>query len=777
LNHLWHGTSDEIEIPPEVQGITKDSLYIFASADPEAAAKDLEEKKKTREAEQIDEKYRKALGKYSDLRSMWIALREKHSQAEAAKRDPKIPRPDATTLRSLERSVEQSRRILTDSVYFPHKDLLTDEALNGPAVVVPATGLVIKEGMNLILPRGAYGKLDPTPFHVTRVVLPTHKSTAVVAGYWYGTISLLDAGTAETVLSMSAGSLDTAVPTLRGPEEAGQLIVAAFTKEGPSNIGRLPDAFLDANEEALRSALRTWVLETKAEDVALSGEITGWQKDPDGSRYLARVPAFAAMGQAQRGAGVFDAWVGGKADRDRLDAYKERLVTQLARGEKPSPAELSALSVLYQEGTIKRTPMQWVRQGQAEALPQAKFADLWVASARAFGSFEKMDLDRAVADRKWLGAKTTAMQNGQLTWDAYKAAVGDEWAGEVLAAGIAAEASWTELPGIGDSPDVASARLLLRAKQEQLAVAQRYFEIPSEHREPIRVKIPGRDPPVWVEATGLAYTAPEEISQGLARVYHRPPGSNYTQSVAVSLADLGLTRERVEAVVQKAEAAEIRQQEEYRLAAEASEKAKREAADRVLAAKAEKRNALTRALRGKPWSAVDVAAGLEVLAEGAEHKDIIALEHSWEGDTWVRFAFGGTFGKTPRGTKVIKKGGYGSRTLATALIAEGWFWDQTYTNWNAPYDWKATQQRESLAKISLRFDHAKRIAQELSAAGVSLGYLAEQVDTSPEGVAQLLADANKASKSLPAGAPLLPLAGLLGCGPAILVGGKLTAGR
>jgi hypothetical protein len=789
LQHLWHGTTDEIEIPAEVQGLNRDSLFVFASADPDAASAELEEGKKRQAVQKRDALYQADLTRYASLRSMWRAHKDLLRQAATAAEDPKRIAPDETKVQALVQSIAQSRRILGDSIYFPHKDALTDEALDGPAVINPANGLLIKAGMSLMVPRAMRGhswNKPPTAFRVTDVDARAGK----VTGFFYGSIdTLADAREPVTLLIQNLGK---AAATLIAPEEESRLIVDEIARLGPSQVKELPADFRAAHEDALRSAARAWLLSQDAK-VSASSEgvsVVGWSKDAAGGVYPQQLEQADALQLARKGPGVFDLVVGGKVDKERLTAFRSRLADSLQRGVVLPQATIDLLRGLGDLGLVPGGLESWLESELPEDVSKEQYVNFHLAVYAGLHPGDGREKStRAWREGKWADEQKTKLQNKQLAWAAYKARVGEETAADTLVGGLSARADWVDQPETAASADVTTARRILQTTREQIELANRWFAVPTAHRDPLVILRPTGEGDEKVPYTVSAVYSASILSSLAGKVngqIYRPGAGVSRYETGIILADLGLTPERVEALEQKELVRINAEREEQRKLAEAQEQRQREEADRVLAAKAEKQNALSKMLRGKVWQATkfedraqELFAGLSILVRDREDEKLVATEQTVYGATNVRFAFGGQKELSPKkGSSItlIRNGGRGPAFLRSVLVGAGWFFDDKWTNWSAPRGMSTDEQRETLARVAQQLAVAQQTARELSAAGVTAESLAG-VDVSLPGAAAMIIAAQDVVKSLPAGAPLRPLAGLLGRGPAILVGTRPSAGR
>jgi hypothetical protein len=465
LHHLWNGTSDEIEVPAEVQGFTRDQLFVYSSADPEKAVEELEASKRKSEAEAADKKYEKAMQVYFNLRSMYQSL-----QAAPGKRDP-------TVVKARKDTIEQLKRALAANPYFPHKDELTDEALAGPALVVKATGLVVKEGMNLQYSRGNDSGRTYY-FRVTQVTVNADGS-GKVRGHDYGNPLELRGDFRE--YDLPPGYLDLAKPALRGPEKAIEMGLEQL--KSPTEAQSLPRDIKSENAAAIQATLRRVILAKKIDPKKTEREHVVWTKEGEGApRDLVKLPEAEIQRLAKKGAGQVEFWVGSDQDiRDTL-RYRDEWVEGIAKGQRSWDHRISQALTSYDVGRLSRESGLPGAEGFNGPVPKS-IADMplpeflrWrEAEAKGTGSPYSEGYNKGV----WETAQQTAMTQGRIPFAEFRARVSPETVAKAIDGGLRASASWILRDDVSADPAVATALQVVKANKVAVAKLQRFNAVTS----------------------------------------------------------------------------------------------------------------------------------------------------------------------------------------------------------------------------------------------------------------------------------------------------------
>ena len=146
LNHLWHGTSDTIEIPKESQGFSQADLLIAGAADPEEAAAQIE-------ADRQAEIGRQAEKRCQEMTDQFLSLTRRH---QAVLKERSKPKPDKLKLEAAESRVESLLAMLRESKDFPDKDALDhyqDARIVGTMILYPGRVLQTGKGSYLAVVR------------------------------------------------------------------------------------------------------------------------------------------------------------------------------------------------------------------------------------------------------------------------------------------------------------------------------------------------------------------------------------------------------------------------------------------------------------------------------------------------------------------------------------------------------------------------------------------------------------------------------------------------
>jgi len=383
MYHLWHGTSDEVEIPPEERGFTLEQLVMIGAKDKAKALKELNDKKAEKMAELARRKAADAVDLYRSLQRRWTQLRNLRAKK----------RPDPLLIAKAERGIASLRKSLQANEYFPWKAALNDLDNTFAFVSSQGDGIVSRD---MILKSGG-------DFYLVRSV--DTRTGALIISHATGGSS------AQTFEISAANLLRSYEITEYTAADKEELIFQSAAQKAVGAYGAVSAAL--EIPRSLREKRRAEVGGFMAEAAKYNkGAVPGLRKSGDGRWRLAFVGGSDLAEGIKQG---FHPYLNTDEDRSLLRAARSDALARLEAGE---PLGEEALVFAAYDTWAQALERDAPGQPQVSAQPADLSRPAWLEYARTAGVGKSgRPLDDEIAGRMYRDALYAEWTAGRSTWE------------------------------------------------------------------------------------------------------------------------------------------------------------------------------------------------------------------------------------------------------------------------------------------------------------------------------------------------------------------------